>query len=126
MKGWYEVHRFTDYSIDLDLETDSDAFKFTLLNPNGIYTGLFSKFDEVTIEIDKNLNLKQLEKFKQDIKNELSKLSESVEFGRQMGIVDYKEEEYINLEFNSNNTKKTIPYKKETIKEYICILRIII
>lgn len=53
MKGWYEVHRFTDYNIDLDLETDSDAFKFTLLNPNGIYTGLFSKFDEITIEIDK-------------------------------------------------------------------------
>lgn len=51
--GWYEVHRFTDYSINLELETDADAFSFTLLNPNGIYTGLFSKFDDVTIEIDK-------------------------------------------------------------------------
>lgn len=51
--GWYEVHRFTDYSIDIDLETDADAFNFTLLNPNGGYTGLFSKFDEVTIEINK-------------------------------------------------------------------------
>ena len=50
---WYEVHRFTDYSIDLELETDADAFSFTLLNPNGVYTGLFSKFDEVTIEINK-------------------------------------------------------------------------
>lgn len=51
--GWYEVHRFTDYNIDLDLETDADAFNFTLLNPNGVYTGLFSKFDDITIEIDK-------------------------------------------------------------------------
>lgn len=51
--GWYEVHRFTDYSINLELETDADAFSFTLLNPNGIYTGLFSKFDDITIEIDK-------------------------------------------------------------------------
>lgn len=51
--GWYEVHRFTDYNIDLDLETDADAFNFTLLNPNGVYTGLFSKFDDVTIEINK-------------------------------------------------------------------------
>lgn len=52
--GWYEIHRFTDYSIDLELETDADAFSFTLLNPNGVYTGLFSKFDDITIEIDKN------------------------------------------------------------------------
>ena len=49
----YEVHRFTDYRIDLELETDADAFEFTLLNPNGIYTGLFSKFDDIEIEIDK-------------------------------------------------------------------------
>lgn len=51
--GWYEIHRFTDYSIDLELETDADAFSFTILNPNGIYTGLFSKFDDITLEIDK-------------------------------------------------------------------------
>lgn len=51
--GWYEVHRFTDYSIDLELETDADAFRFTILNPNGVYTGLFSKFDDITLEIDK-------------------------------------------------------------------------
>lgn len=50
---WYEVHRFTDYDIDLDLETDADAFSFTLLNPNGIYTGLFNKFDDIIIEINK-------------------------------------------------------------------------
>lgn len=52
-KKWYEVRRFVKYSIDLDLETDADAFSFTILNPNGINTGLFSKFDKVTIEIDK-------------------------------------------------------------------------
>lgn len=51
--NWYEVHRFTEYSIDLELETDADAFSFTILNPNGVYTGLFSKFDDITLEIDK-------------------------------------------------------------------------
>lgn len=51
--GWYEIHRFTDYSINLELETDADAFKFTVLNPNGVHTGLFSKFDDITLEIDK-------------------------------------------------------------------------
>ena len=56
--GWYEVHRFTDYNIDLDLETDADAFNFTLLNPNGVYTGLFSKFDDITIEIEKKPSMK--------------------------------------------------------------------
>jgi prophage tail gpP-like protein len=50
---WYEIHRFTEYSIDFELETDADAFRFTISNPNGIYTGLFSKFDEITIEINK-------------------------------------------------------------------------
>lgn len=49
---WFEVCRFTKYSIDIDLETDADAFSFTLLNPNGVNTGIFSKFDEVIIEID--------------------------------------------------------------------------
>lgn len=52
MNAWYDVRRFTEYSIDMELETDADAFSFTLLNPNGIYTGLFSKFDDITIEID--------------------------------------------------------------------------
>lgn len=50
---WYEVHRFTNYSVNLELETDADAFKFTITNPNGIYTGLFNKFDDITIEINK-------------------------------------------------------------------------
>lgn len=54
LNNWYEIHRFTNYSIDLDLETDADAFKFTISNPNGIYTGLFSKYDDITLEIDKN------------------------------------------------------------------------
>lgn len=53
MGRWYEVHRFTEYSIDFDLETDADAFNFTISNPNGIYTGIFNKFDDITIEIDK-------------------------------------------------------------------------
>lgn len=51
---WYEIHRFTEYSINMELETDADAFNFTIANPNGIYTGLFSKFDDVTIEVNKS------------------------------------------------------------------------
>lgn len=49
---WYQIRRFTDYSIDLDLESDADAFKFTISNPGGICTGLFSKFDPIIIEIN--------------------------------------------------------------------------
>lgn len=52
LKSWYQVHRFTDYDIDFDMDTDTDAFKFTLLNPNGVCTGLFSKFDDTVIEIN--------------------------------------------------------------------------
>ena len=41
----YRVFRFSEFNVDIDLETDADIFDFVLKNPNGIYTGLFSKFD---------------------------------------------------------------------------------
>lgn len=50
--GKYQCHRFREYNIDLDLETDSDAFDFVFKNPNSIYTGLFSKYDKVEIWIN--------------------------------------------------------------------------
>lgn len=46
---WYTINRFTDYDIDLDLETDSDSFSFTFVSPDGIYTGLVSRFDPIKI-----------------------------------------------------------------------------
>lgn len=50
----YECHRFREYNIDLDLETDSDAFDFVFKNANGVYTSLFSKFDIVEIYLNDN------------------------------------------------------------------------
>lgn len=55
---WYEIHRFISYSIDLDLEADADIFKFTIMNPNSVCTGLFSKFDDVEIVINKKSIIK--------------------------------------------------------------------
>jgi prophage tail gpP-like protein len=50
----YRVYRFTEFNIDLDLETDADTFDFVLKNPDGIYTGLFSKFDSCRLKINNN------------------------------------------------------------------------
>lgn len=52
LNGWYKIQRFSEYNIDLDLETDSDMFKFKILNPNGVCTGIFSKFDDVILEMN--------------------------------------------------------------------------
>jgi len=48
----YEVFRFSEFNVDLDLETDADAFDFVLKNPGGIYSGLFSKFDNVRLYLN--------------------------------------------------------------------------
>lgn len=48
----YSVYRFSEYNVDIDLETDADTFDFVIKNPNGIYSGLFSKFDPVTIMVN--------------------------------------------------------------------------
>lgn len=50
--GQYECHRFREYNIDLDLDTDSDAFDIVFKNPNGVYNSLFSKFDQVEISVN--------------------------------------------------------------------------
>lgn len=49
MNGIYNVRRFTEYRVDIDLETDSDGFDFVFANLNGVYTGIFSKFDEIDV-----------------------------------------------------------------------------
>lgn len=48
----YEVFRFSEFNVDLDLDTDADVFDFVLKNPYGVYTGLFSKFDNCRIKIN--------------------------------------------------------------------------
>jgi prophage tail gpP-like protein len=50
--GKFECHRFREYSIDMDLETDSDAFDIVFKNPNNVYTSLFSKFDMIEITLN--------------------------------------------------------------------------
>lgn len=54
----YEVHYFTEYSIDIDLETDSDQFHMVFANPEGRYTGLFNKFDPIIVYINNEPVLK--------------------------------------------------------------------
>lgn len=48
----YEVNRFAEYSIDIDLEMDANGFNVVFNNPRGTYTGIFNKFDPIDIEID--------------------------------------------------------------------------
>lgn len=48
----YKVFRLAEFSVDIDLDTDADIFDFVLKNPNGIYTGLFSKFDPCRIKVN--------------------------------------------------------------------------
>jgi prophage tail gpP-like protein len=48
----YKVLRFTEFNIDLDLETDADMFDLVLRNPDGVYTGLFSKFDACSLTVN--------------------------------------------------------------------------
>lgn len=48
----YNVFRFSEFNVDIDLETDADAFDFVLKNPKGIYTGLFSKFDDCKLKVN--------------------------------------------------------------------------
>jgi prophage tail gpP-like protein len=50
----YRVFRFSEFNVELDLETDADAFDFVLKNPMGIYTGLFSKFDNCRLKVNNN------------------------------------------------------------------------
>lgn len=48
----YKVFRFSEFNVELDLETDADVFDFVLKNPQGIYTGLFSKFDSCRLKVN--------------------------------------------------------------------------
>jgi prophage tail gpP-like protein len=52
MGDTYEVHRFREYRVDIDLEMDADGFNMILENPSGAYTGPFNKFDEVDLAIN--------------------------------------------------------------------------
>lgn len=50
----YKIFRYSEFNVELDLETDADIFDFVLKNPLGVYTGLFSKFDHCRIQINNN------------------------------------------------------------------------
>lgn len=50
----YRVYRFSEFNVELDLETDADIFDFVIKNPNGIYSGLFSKFDNCRLFVNGN------------------------------------------------------------------------
>ena len=48
----YEVMRFTEFDVSLDLETDADTFDIVAENTNGIYTGLFCRFDNCRLKVN--------------------------------------------------------------------------
>lgn len=48
----YEVKRFTEFDVSIDLETDADAFDIVAENPNGVYTGLFCRFDNCRLKVN--------------------------------------------------------------------------
>lgn len=48
----YEVLRFSEFDVTLDLETDADTFDLVAENPNGIYTGLFCRFDNCRLKVN--------------------------------------------------------------------------
>ena len=54
----YEVLRFTEFDVSLDLETDADAFDIVAENPNGLYTGIFCRFDDCRLMINGKTILK--------------------------------------------------------------------
>lgn len=58
MANTYRVFRFTEFNVDMDLETDADAFDFVLKNPHGVYSGLFSKFDNCRLKVNGTTILK--------------------------------------------------------------------
>lgn len=44
-KRYFEVEQASEFDIDLDLDSDADAFDLVLENTDGIYTGVFCRFD---------------------------------------------------------------------------------
>ena len=48
----YEVLRFSEFDVKLDLETDADSFDVVAENPDGIYTGLFCRFDSCRLKVN--------------------------------------------------------------------------
>lgn len=48
----FRVWRFTEIFTEIDLLTDCDVFDFVLKNPNGMYSGMFSKFDACRIAVN--------------------------------------------------------------------------
>lgn len=47
----YSIVGFREYSIDSDMETDSDQFNIIIENPGGRYTGIFNKYDGVALYV---------------------------------------------------------------------------
>jgi len=85
-----------EYGIKLKIITD--GLKSSIDKVKGMmhsFKNEVKEETEVKFKIDDTLTLKQLEKFKSDIETKLSELRESAEIGRQMRIIDPKEESNI-------------------------------
>lgn len=53
----YEVKRFSEFDVKLDLETDADSFDVVAENAYGVYTGLFCRFDSCRLKVNGDLVL---------------------------------------------------------------------
>jgi len=45
----YTIKTFIEHSIDIDLDTDSNQFRIIVGNPDGVYDGIFNKYDGVAL-----------------------------------------------------------------------------
>lgn len=51
-KRVYNIERWKEYQVELDLEQDSDGFTMTVENPAYTYSGMFSRFDPYEIYLN--------------------------------------------------------------------------
>lgn len=85
-----------EYGIKLKILTD--GLKNSIMQVKGMihnFKNDIKQDTEVNFTIDNNLTLKQLQKFKSDIENELAKIKESSKVGARMNVVDPDEERKI-------------------------------
>ena len=83
----YRVYRFSEFNVELDLTTDADIFDFVLKNPNGIYSGLFSKFDNCRLKVNGKVIMKgNLDKVANHLLKEKDEVHEAIETGIIIGL----------------------------------------
>jgi prophage tail gpP-like protein len=55
MNKSYVINKFSEYQVDIDLETDSNGFNMVFENTDSMLTGYFNKYDDMDIYVGKDL-----------------------------------------------------------------------